>query len=292
MGEDRSGFSSRRVELGAGPINYLEAGEGTPIVFVHGVLANGKLWEQAASTLAAAHHCIVPDWPLGSHAEAMGPDADLTPRGVARLVSEFVAELDLDDVTIVGNDSGGAVAQILVTEMPERVGRLVLTNCDCFEKFPPGRFKSLVVAARIPAVYRLLVESMRIRSMRRSPLAYGALTVKEVDDEILRSFTEPSVTDAAVRRDGMRFLAAGDTKDTMGAAARFPQLEIPVLLAWGVDDPFFTLDDAHRIAELIPDCRLVEIPGAATFTALDKPIEVAGAIGAFLAESRAPVSGA
>jgi pimeloyl-ACP methyl ester carboxylesterase len=290
MGDRESGFSSRRVELGAGPIHYLEAGEGPPIVFVHGVLANGKLWREAASALAARHRCVVPDWPLGSHAEAMSPDADLTPRGVARLVSEFIAELELEDVTIVGNDSGGAVSQILVTELPERIGRLVLTNCDCFEKFPPGRFKSMVEAARIPAAYRLLVESMRVRSMRRSPLAYGALTVKEVDDEILRSFTEPSVTDAGVRRDGMRFLAGMDTKDTMAAAARFPQLEIPVLLAWGVDDPFFTLDDAHRIAELIPDCRLVEIPGAATFTTLDKPAEVAGTIEAFVAGSRAPVS--
>ena len=290
MGVDRNGFSNRRVELGPGPINYLEAGEGPAIVFVHGVLANGRLWEEAASELAAEHRCIVPDWPLGSHAEAMSPDADLTPRGIARLVSEFIAELDLDDVTIVGNDSGGAVSQILVTEMPERIGRLVLTNCDCFEKFPPGRFKSMAEAARIPAAYRLLVESMRIRSMRHSPLAYGALTVREVDDEILRSFTEPSVTDADVRRDGMRFLAGMDTKDTMGAAAKFPQLEIPVLLAWGTDDPFFTLDDARRIAELIPDCRLVEIPGAATFTALDKPVEVAGAIEAFLAEPGVPVS--
>ena len=156
----------------------------------------------------------------------MSPDADLTPRGVARLVSEFIAALDLDDVTIVGNDSGGAGSQILVTEMPERIGRLVLTNCDCFKKFLPGGFKSMAEMSRLP-----LVESMRIRSMRHSPLAYGALTVREVDDEILRSFTEPSVTDADVRRDGMRFLAGMDTKDTMGAAAKFPQLEIPVLLA-------------------------------------------------------------
>ena len=292
MGVDRNGFSSRRVELGPGPINYLEAGEGPPIVFVHGVLANGRLWEEAASELAAEHRCIVPDWPLGSHAEAMSPDADLTPRGIARLVSEFIAELDLDDVTIVGNDSGGAVSQILVTEMPDRIGRLVLTNCDSFEKFPPDEFKSMAKLARIPGAFGLLIQPMRLRSVRRSPRAFGALTVSEVDDEILQSFTRPSVTNAGVRRDGMRFLIGMDPRDTMGAAAKFPQLEIPVLLAWGTDDPFFTLDDARRIAELIPDCRLVEIPGAATFTALDKPVEVAGAIEAFLAESRSPVSGA
>jgi pimeloyl-ACP methyl ester carboxylesterase len=290
MGGNRDGFSGRRVELGPGPINYLEAGEGPAIVFVHGVLANGRLWDEAASKLAAKHRCIVPDWPLGSHLEAMSPDADMTPRGVARLVSEFIATLDLDDVTIVGNDSGGAVSQILVTELPERVGRLVLTNCDCFEKFPPEEFKSMAKVARIPGAFGLLMQPMRLRSVRRSRLAYGALTVGDVDDEILRGFTEPSVTDAGVRRDGMRFLLGMDPRDTMAAAARFPELEIPVLLAWGTDDPFFSLDDARRIAELIPDCRLVEIPGAATFTSLDKPAEVAGAIEAFLATPGAPVS--
>jgi pimeloyl-ACP methyl ester carboxylesterase len=285
MGEDRRGFSRRRVELGAGSINYLEAGEGPAIVFVHGVLANGRLWEEAASELAVKHRCIVPDWPLGSHPEAMSPDADVTPRGVARLVSEFIAALDLDDVTIVGNDSGGAVSQILVTELPQRIGRLVLTNCDCFEKFPPDEFKSMDKVARIPGAFGLLIQPMRLRSVRRSRLAYGALTVREVDDEILEGFTKPSVTDAGVRRDGMRFLIGMDPRDTLGAAARFPQLKIPVLLAWGTDDPFFTLDDARRIAELIPDCRLVEIPGAATFTTLDKPAEVADAIEAFLDDS-------
>ncbi|HET6829992.1 MAG TPA: alpha/beta hydrolase [Solirubrobacterales bacterium] len=287
MGDDRDGpggFTSRRIELAGGPIHYREAGDGHPIVFVHGFLANGRLWDRSAAALAGGNRCIVPDWPLGSHPEAMRPDADLTPRGVAGMVSELLAALELDDVTIVGNDSGGAVSQILVTERPERIGRLVLTNCDCFEKFPPGRFKLMARAARLPGASMLLANSMRLRFMRSSPLAYGALTAGPADDEILRSFTEPSINDAGVRRDGIRFFTAADPRDTLAAAARFGELEIPVLLAWGVDDPFFTIGDARRLAAAIPDSTLVEIPGAGTFTALDRPDEVAAAIASFVGD--------
>ena len=203
MGDDRDGSRSRKVDLDAGAIHYRESGSGTPIVFVHGFLANGRLWDETAAGLAAANRCIVPDWPLGSHPEAMRPDADVTPRGIARMISEFLAALELEDVTIVGNDSGGAVSQILVTEMPERVGRLVLTNCDCFEKFPPGRFKLMARSVRVPGVAAMIANSMRFRFMRRSPLAYGALTTGPIDDEVLRAFTDPSIDDSGVppRRD-------------------------------------------------------------------------------------------
>jgi pimeloyl-ACP methyl ester carboxylesterase len=284
MSVNGDGFRHERATLPAGPIHYREAGSGPPIVFVHGFLANGRLWERTAAALAAGNRCIVPDWPLGSHPEAMRPGADLTPRGVAAMVSELLAALELDDVTIAGNDSGGAVSQILVTERPERVGRLVLTNFDCFEKFPPGRFKLMARATRIPGASLLLANSMRLRFMRHSPLAYGALTAGPADDEVLRSFTEPSIRDAGVRRDGITFFAAADPGDTLAAAARFSELEIPVLLAWGVDDPFFTLADARRLAAAIPDSTLVEIPGAGTFTALDRPDEVAAAIASFVGD--------
>lgn len=287
MGDVRDGFTSRRVELEAGPVHYLEGGEGPPLVFVHGYPANGRLWEQTASALSPTHRCIVPDWPIGGHSEAMRPEADLSPRGVAGVVSEFLERLELDDVTVVGNDAGGAVTQILVTEQPERIGRFVLTNCDCFEKFPPRRFKPMIVVARSRAAYRVLIKSLQIGPVRRSPLAFGSLNAGPVDDSIIRSFTTPSERDVGVRRDGRKFLVGGDVSDTLGAAAKLPDLRIPALLAWGTDDPFFTMDDARRLDGLIPDCRIVEIPGASTFTPLDKPAEVATAIAGFVTSTQA-----
>jgi pimeloyl-ACP methyl ester carboxylesterase len=290
MDPGRDGETRRTVDLNAGTIHYTDLGEGPPIVFVHGFLANGRLWEGVVPHLSPNARCIVPDWPFGSHPEAMRPDSDLTPGGAARIVDEFLQTLGLTDATLVGNDSGGAVSQILVTERPDRVGRLVLTNCDNYEKFPPGIFKLMVRATRLPGVYSLLVNSMRIRANRHSPLAYGSLTVGEIDDELLKAFIEPSLRDHAIRRDGKAFIGGADSRLTMAAATRFPDLEIPVLLAWGAEDSFFGLDDARRIAAAIPDSRLVEIAGAGTFTMLDKPAEVAAAIAEFVGTRAAAAS--
>lgn len=283
MGDQGDGFTRKRLELSAGPIHYDDGGEGEALVFVHGFAANGLLWKATAAALSPGHRCIVPDWPLGSHSEAMYPGADLTPPGVARLISEFLAALDLEQATIVGNDSGGAVSQILVTEHPERIGRLVLTNCDCFERFPPGHFKVMARILRIPGASALLAHSMRLRANRRSPLAYGALTARPIDDELLRAWTEPQIRDVGVRRDGVRFFTAADTRDTMSAAGKLPDLEIPALLVWGTADRFFRIEDGRRLADLIPDSRLVEIPGGKTFVPLDDPEGVAAAIADFVA---------
>jgi pimeloyl-ACP methyl ester carboxylesterase len=276
--DDGGGFRHERAALAAGPIHYREAGSGPPIVFVHGALANGGLWTATASRLAATHRCIVPDWPMGSHPEAMKPTADVSPRGVAGIVAEFLAALDLDDVTLVGNDSGGAVCQMLVTENSERVGRLVLTNCDCFDKFPPLAFKGMVLTARTPGGFRLLVQALRLRRLRSSQLAYGMLTVSAPDDELLRSFTEPSLHDAGIRRDGREFVAGMRPADTRAAAKKLPGVPIPALIAWGVVDRFFTLADGRRLAATIPGARMVEIADASTFVSLDKPGELADAI--------------
>ena len=287
MSERPDGFGTARVELSAGPIHYLDSGAADgaeTLVFVHGFGVNGRLWDGVASALAGSHRCIVPDWPMGSHPEAMRPGADLSPPAVARLIGEFLQKLDLDDVTIVGNDSGGAVSQMLVTRHPARIGRLVLTNCDCFEKFPPQPFKTTFKVAQLPGVPFILSRSLQLGFVRRGPLGYGGLAAKPVDDAVLRSFVDPLHRDAGVRRDGLRFAAGADPRDTMDAASKLPDLKIPALLAWGAADPFFTVADARRLDGLIPDSRLVEIAGAKTFVPLDEPERVASEIASFVAD--------
>lgn len=289
MGE-RDGFSAGRVELSAGPINLRERGEGEPIVFVHGFGVDGRLWDGTAAALADAHRCIVPDWPLGAHREPMREGTDLTPPGVARLIDEFLAKLDLEGVTLVGNDSGGALAQILVTEHPGRVARLVLTNCDLFEKFPPQAFRPLVTLCKLPGARAAFARGLQFRAVRRSPLTYGALTVRPIDDELLKSWADAQASDPGVGRDGLRFFANVDKRYTLQAARKLSALEIPALIAWGARDRFFPVSDARRLAAAIPDSRLVELPDAATFVPLDKPRELAEAIGSFVGERSATVS--
>jgi pimeloyl-ACP methyl ester carboxylesterase len=282
--------AQRTASLSAGELHYRDSGgSGTPLVFLHGFGANGLLWDGVVDELSRLNpglRCIVPDWPMGSAPVAMRADADVTPTGMASLVAELLDQQGLEDVTIVGNDSGGAVSQIVVTEHPARISRLVLTNCDCFEKFPPGHFKLLARVAGLPGAGAVLANSMRLRAMRRSPLSYGALTADPIDDAILRAWTEPQIRDAGVRRDGIRFFTATDPALTMKAAEKLRTLEIPALLTWGTADRFFTLDDARRLERTIPDCTLVEIAGGKTFVPLDRPREVATAIAEFLSGGR------
>ena len=157
----------REIDLPAGRIRYREAGEGKPVVFVHGYLVDGRLWGGVVDNLSDRYRCIAPDWPIGAQQIAMNADADLTPYGVAATIADFLERLDLTDVTIVGNDSGGAMSQVLVTRHPERIGRLVLTNCDTHENFPPGIFKAMPPLAKLPGGMTLLSAPFRVGALAR-----------------------------------------------------------------------------------------------------------------------------
>lgn len=284
------------IDLSPGTIHYRQYGDpdGEPVVFVHGFAIDGRVWEDVARRLGETGlRCIVPTWPFGSHLTAMKPDADLAPPAAARLVNDFLAALDLDRVTIVGNDSGGAVTQLLVTQLlnsPDRsrIGRLVLTNCDSFETFPPGIFKLMSRLARVPGAGVAMVQSMRFEAFLRAPFGYGALTKKRLPTELLRSFVEPLLTDAGVRRDAMKFFGGADARDTLAAGALLPEVDLPALLVWGGDDTYFTVAHARRLASALPQAELVVVPDAKTYVSLDQPEAVAEAIGAFVAAN--PVS--
>ena len=213
------------------------------MVFLHGLLVDGELWRKVTPLLQGDARCIAPDLPLGSHRTAMNADADLTPASVARLVGDLLAALDLEDVTLVGNDTGGAISQLVALDHGERVGRLVLTNCDCFEVFPPKEFVPMVKAARVPGALFAAVQPMRSAKARRSPLAYGWLA-HEIPDEVTGAWVQPFLEDADIRRDAAAFMRAIDKATMLDAAARLPSLKIPSLVVWGQDDRFFSPSSA------------------------------------------------
>jgi pimeloyl-ACP methyl ester carboxylesterase len=265
-------------QLSAGPISYSDRGSGPPIVFVHGLLVNGLLWRKVAPLLENDARVIVPDWPLGSHRVAMKPDADVSPRGVAHLVAEFLEALELEDVTIVGNDTGGAISQVLVTERPERVGKLVLTNCDAFEDFPPTMFKGLVAAAKVPGGLKALLAPMRAPAVRKTPLAFGLLTKRPIPDDITEAWVRPAIDDDGVRRDAIKVLKGMSSDVTLAAAERLHTFDKPALVAWAPEDRMFPIDHGRRLATLLPQGRLVEIPDSRTFISEDQPERLADAI--------------
>ncbi|MBA2240289.1 MAG: alpha/beta hydrolase [Solirubrobacterales bacterium] len=278
-------FERRELELDQGPIRYRDSGgEGAPVVFVHGLLVDGRLWDGVAERLAPELRCLVVDWPMGSHTAPMKPGADLSPVGQARIVADFIERLGLGSATIVGNDSGGAISQILATRHPERVERLVLTNCDSFEKFPPFPFNLMAPIARLPGGTAMLQAPLRLGAARRA--IYGLLAKRPIAPELVDSWLAPSARDAAIARDTRKLLIGLDKRLTLEAADRLGKFDRPALLAWGTDDRFFTLADAKRLAGVIPAARLVEIDEAKTFVALDQPERLAELIESFVSETQ------
>ena len=273
------GFQRREVELPQGRISYREAGEGPPVVFVHGFLVDGRLWDGVAERLASSRRCVLPDWPMGSHRRAMRPDADLSPPGMAGLIDSFLAELDLDDVTLVGNDSGGAICQVLVTRHPDRIGRLVLTDCDCYDNFPPKPFGLLPRVARVPGVMASMMAPMRFARARRA--AFRPFSRTEVEDSVLEDWTTPARTDGGVRRDAAKFLGGMNKRHTLEAAGRFAGFAKPVLITWAPEDRVFPVKYGERLARDLPSARLERIPDARTFVPIDQPERIATAIEGF-----------
>jgi pimeloyl-ACP methyl ester carboxylesterase len=205
----------------------------------------------------------------------MRPDADLSPRGIARLVLAFLEALDLTDVTLVGNDTGGAICQFVLDEDPSRIGRLVLTNCDAFETFPPFPFTLLFRLGRHPALARPALSATRLAAVRNSKLGFGWLVKRRLTAAESLPWVTPYLTDLDVRRDVAAFLRAWRPADLADVATRLPAFTGPVLLCWAPADPFFTLELGRRLSETFPDARLVEIPDARTFVALDQPARLA-----------------
>jgi pimeloyl-ACP methyl ester carboxylesterase len=276
--------ATRSIELAAGTVHYRESGpvDGRPVVFVHGFLVDHGLWADVPERLAAeGFHTFAPTWPLGAHTTPMKADADLSPRDVARIILDFLARLDLHDVVLVGNDTGGAVCQFLLDEDASRIGRLVLTNCDAFETFPPFPFNLLFRLGRHPGAARAIVQGVRSARVRNGVLGFGPLVKRRLTAEETEPWVRPYLDQDAVRRDTARFLRGWRAGDLADVGTRLDRFDRPVLLAWAPEDRFFRISLAHRLAAAFPQARLVEIADARTFVALDQPEELAGQIADF-----------
>jgi pimeloyl-ACP methyl ester carboxylesterase len=274
------------IDLPHGTVHYRSAGPSNavtpPVVFVHGFLVSATLWTKTADALATAGvRSYAPDLPLGSHTVALGSAADQSPRGIARQVIAFIEALELENVTLVGNNTGGAICQFLLDCDASRIGRVVLTNCDAFTHFPPAPFGLLVKACRSPRAIRALVAPMRATAIRHSPVGYGLLVSEPLDANQTRAWVEPCLSDPSIRQDVARFAKQVDPQDLNVASNRLNGFDGPALLVWGAADRFFKLDFARRLRDTFTDARLVEIENGRTFVPHDTPERLATEIAAF-----------
>ena len=267
------------VELPHGTMHYSESGAGAPVVFLHGYLMGAGLWAPVVRRLEEEFRCLVPELPFGAHPAPMRPGADLTPAGLGRLVADFLDALDLSDVTLVGNDSGAAVAQVVAARHAGRLGGLVLATGDAFDNFPPKPFRPLIAAARAGTLTPLLA-MLKARPPRSLPTAYGWLTHGDLPHDLIDRWVAAYFADKGVRNDLRRLTAALGDDDFMNQiATELAAFTRPALLAWAADDKFFPVEHARRLAAILPGARLELIPGSRTWVMRDQPELTARLIG-------------
>jgi pimeloyl-ACP methyl ester carboxylesterase len=259
------------VELPHGTVHYYESGAGAPVVFLHGYLMGAHLWDPVVHLLEDEFRCLAPELPFGAHPVPMRPGADLTTAGLGRLVADFLNALNLSDVTLVGNDSGAAVAQVVAARHPGRLGGLVLATGDAFDNYPPKPFRPLIAAARAGTLTALLT-MLKARPARSLPTAYGWLTHGDLPHELIDQWVAAYFADKGVRRDLRRLTATLGDDDFMNQiATELAAFAKPALLAWAADDKFFPAEHARQLAAILPNARVELIPGSRTWVMRDQP---------------------
>ncbi|MGH3875974.1 MAG: alpha/beta fold hydrolase [Actinophytocola sp.] len=277
------------TRIGSGQVRVFQRGSGEPIVLVHGAMVNANLWRQVVPMLASRFRVVTLDLPFGSHDRPV-EQADLTPPGIASMVVETMETLRLGGATLLANDTGGAIAQLIVAERPDLIGRLALTSSDAYADFPPAAFGFMRAAAALPGGLLPLLAPMRMRALRRLPFAQGWLTRRPLSPVISDSYLLPSILDRRIRRDLARVLVGLRSKHTVAAAERFREFERPVLVAWSRQDRFCPIANARRLAREFPDARLEWVEDAYTFSPEDQPARVAALVSHFISTTEPGVA--
>ncbi|QIS18814.1 alpha/beta fold hydrolase [Nocardia terpenica] len=271
------------VDIAAGPVHYAEQGDGPPVVLLHGLLMDHTQWDSVLGLLPTGFRYLRPVLPLGAHPEPMRPDADLGMRGLNRLVADFLAALDLRDVTLVHSDWGGALF-LTAYGLDERVARLIALPCEAFDNFPPGLpGKMAVFGLRVPGALPIVLRQLRIRWLRRLPLLFGLMARHPLPDELVRGWTAPGLRDRRIGRDVRKYGTSLPPKAELiantEALRRFPG---DALVLWSSAGKVMPREHGRRLADLLPAGRLIEIDDAYVLSMLDQPEAVAKAMTDFL----------
>jgi pimeloyl-ACP methyl ester carboxylesterase len=274
------------LELSAGVVDYHDSGGPGPVlVLLGGLVMDGSVWDPVVSELRRDHRCIAPTLPLGAHRRPMRRDADLTLAGFARMVAELLERLDLSDVTLVQNDHGAAL--VLAGERPPRVSRLVISSCEAFENYPPGLpGKNMRLMAWMPGGIFLAMQALRLRPLRRLPVALGWMSKRPLPDELVDRWLAPAQSQRGVRRDLRKYAASARRRQMIEACERLRSFDRPALVVWTPEDRVQRPEHGRRLAELLPDARLVEIRDSYTLIMRDQPRAFAEAIRRFVRESQ------
>jgi pimeloyl-ACP methyl ester carboxylesterase len=246
----------RSVQTPSGRISYIEQGSGPVALFVHGVLLNSHLWRHQLADLSDIRRSIAVD--LLAHGDTeIAPEQDVSVTANAKMLKEFLGALKIDQVDLVGNDSGGGISQIFAALYPERVRSLTLTNCDTHDNWPPEAFKPFLAMAAAGGLRRTLDAMLADKSVYRSPKALGPAYQhpEQLSDDSIETYLRPFVQSPQRTHDLERFLAAFDNGHTLVIEPQLKTLTAPTLIVWGTDDVYFPVKWSHWLAESIPGTR-------------------------------------
>ena len=255
-------------------IAYLEAGEGPPLVLLHGIPTSSLLWRNVIPRLARSHRVIAPD--MLNYGRSDEPErADVSIAAQARILVGFLDALGLARVDLAAHDIGGGVAQIVAVRHPERLNRLILASAVCFDSWPIPEFEPLQEPG---AEANLTVEAFD--ALLRDFLPQGVADADALSSEATEIILRPWAGEAgkaALFRNFRRL----NPEYTMAIARELETLDLPVLVLWGDSDPFQKPAYAQRLADTIPGARLEWITGAAHWIMEEKPDDVADRIAKF-----------
>lgn len=256
MNGSKSSPTKHTVQTASGRISYSEQGSGPVALFVHGVLLNGYLWRHQLQDLSDIRRNIAVD--LLAHGDTeISPDQDVSVTANAQMLKQFLDALKIDQVDLVGNDSGGGITQIFAALYPERVRSLTLTDCDTHDSWPPEAFRPFLAMAAAGGLRGTLDAMLADKSVYRSPKALGPAYEhpERLSDESIETYLRPFVRTEQRTRDLERFLAAFDKKHTLVIEDRLKTLKAPTLIVWGTDDIYFDVKWSHWLADNIPGTR-------------------------------------
>ncbi|MBC7304874.1 MAG: alpha/beta hydrolase [Nocardia sp.] len=276
------------VEIPAGRIHYRERGEGPPVVLLHGLLMNHTVWDSVIDALPTGFRYVLPDLPLGAHPEPLRAGVDLSLRGLNHLVADFLAALDLREVTLVHSDWGGALF-LTAYGLDERIGRLIIFPSEAFDNFPPGLpGKTAALASALPGGVVLALRQMRVGLLRRSPLMFGWMARSPLPDALVHAWTEPGLRDPRIRADLLAYTRSGfDKRELIANTEALQHFPGETLIVWSSAGKVMPREHGHRLAALIPRARLVEIDDAYVLSMLDQPAAVVAAVTEFLTTTTA-----
>jgi len=263
----------KTVDTQSGRISYIEPGDGPAALFVHGVPLNGYHWRHALEGLSDIRRCIAPDM-LGLGHTEVSPDQPLDFEAQAQMLIEFLDALGIAEVDLVGNDSGGGIAQIPATCAPSRIRSLTLTNCDTHDNWPPAAFMPIVQLGKAGKFGDALAGLLGGPAAARSPAGLGVAFEfpEKLGEDVIAVYLQPLTATAERKAQISQYVAVQDNAQTVRIEDKLKAFNRPTLILWGDKDVFFAAEWAQWLAKTIPGTRKVEIlEGARLFFPEERP---------------------